>query len=82
LRERWGTGVIFDAIDRSLNMVAAWFSGIPIDLKPNKVIVCILTDGEENASVEYNQKQIFDKISAHTKDGCEFIFLAANQDAI
>jgi hypothetical protein len=49
--------------------------------KPH-VIVSILTDGEENASREFSRDQIFKMITEQTENGWEFIFLAANQDAI
>lgn len=48
-----------------------------------KVIMAILTDGLENYSREYKKDQIFDSIQKQKKDhGWEFVFLAANQDAI
>lgn len=46
-----------------------------------KKIIVIMTDGQENASVEYGQKAIFDLISAKRDEGWEFVFLGANQDA-
>ena len=46
------------------------------------VLVVIMTDGEENASKEYNQKKIFDLISEkQKKDGWTFVFMGADQDA-
>jgi len=51
--------------------------------KDQKVIVVVMTDGLENYSKEFTRKQIFDKISEQEKDhNWEFVFLAANQDAI
>ena len=51
--------------------------------KNQKVIMAILTDGLENYSKEYKRDQIFISIQEQKKDhGWEFIFLAANQDAI
>jgi len=51
-------------------------------LKAKQVSFVILTDGLENASREYNRSQIFDMIKDRTDKGWQFIFLAANQDAI
>jgi hypothetical protein len=42
----------------------------------------IITDGEENRSTEYNRERIFEMIDEQSKLGWEFIFLAANQDAM
>ena len=51
--------------------------------KPSKVMIVILTDGEENSSRECTRKDIFEMIRKHEdKFNWEFIFLAANQDAI
>lgn len=51
--------------------------------KPSKVMIVILTDGEENSSRECTRKDIFEIIREHEdKFNWEFIFLAANQDAI
>jgi hypothetical protein len=45
-------------------------------------VVCIVTDGMENSSLEYTPEQVNDLITARKTAGWTFIFLAANQDAI
>ena len=40
-----------------------------------------MTDGQENASTEYNQRKIFDLIKEKEKENWTFIFLGANQDS-
>lgn len=51
--------------------------------RPEKVIFAIFTDGLENASRRYTWKDIAKMIrKRQDKDGWEFLFLAANQDAI
>lgn len=47
----------------------------------DKVIVCVLTDGHENASRRYTAPQVHSMVSAKREQGWEFVFLAANQDA-
>ncbi len=43
----------------------------------------IITDGEENSSVQYSSKDIKSKIKCQTENfGWEFIFLGANIDAV
>jgi hypothetical protein len=51
--------------------------------RPGKVIIAILTDGEENSSRTFTWTQISDKIR-HQREvyKWEFLFLGANQDAI
>lgn len=46
------------------------------------VAVVIVTDGDENASRECTQKHVFDLITEKRAAGWDFIFLAANQDAM
>lgn len=48
----------------------------------DKVIVCILTDGGENASRRYSVSKIKEMVGHAQAHGWEFIFLAANQDAV
>ena len=51
--------------------------------RPNRVLLVIITDGEENASVEYTRDRVFSMISTQQDVyGWSFLFLAANQDAI
>lgn len=48
-----------------------------------KVIVAIVTDGEENASHEWTRPDLFDMITKKREDDkWEFLFLASGQDAI
>lgn len=72
-----GNTALYDAIGRSIKEVEG------ISPQPDKVVFVILTDGQENSSVEYTQQQIFDLISWHANEGkgWEFTFLGANQDA-
>ena len=41
----------------------------------------ILTDGEENASRDWNQKRLFARIATLRDRGWTFVFLGANQDS-
>lgn len=51
--------------------------------RPNKVVVVILTDGEENMSKRFNISQIREKIKhQETKYNWQFLFLGANIDAV
>lgn len=51
----------------------------PVD----NVVFVVITDGHENASKEFNQKQEFDMITkCKDNDGWEFVFLGVNRDAI
>lgn len=68
-----GMTAMNDAIGKALNDL--------ITKNPEKAIICVLTDGMENASREYNNdyiKSLIEKCS--NEKGWEFIYLAANQD--
>ena len=78
-----GMTALLDAIGRTIDAIGARLANTPEDQRPGKVIVAILTDGMENASRDYNNRRVADMIShQQQKYAWEFIFLAANQDAI
>jgi len=67
---------LLDAVGRTI----MWMDRL--QPKPARVLVVILTDGEENASREFKPAQIQDLIRAHEATGCwTFAYLGANQDA-
>jgi hypothetical protein len=47
----------------------------------DKVLVVIMTDGGENSSHEYSHEAILNQIKEKRKDGWEFIFLGAGEEA-
>jgi hypothetical protein len=78
-----GSTALLDAIGRTIKETDRRISALPEGDKPGKVILAIFTDGEENASQEYTIKHIGDLIRLYRdQKGWEFLFLAANQDAI
>ncbi len=78
---RGGTALL-DAIGRTLRTMTEKAAARPAADRPGSMIVAILTDGEENASREFTLPHISDLIAEKRAQGWEFIFLAANQDAI
>ena len=78
-----GSTALLDAIGRTVDELGRRLGTTPEADRPGKVIVAILTDGEENASRQYTQQDIASRIShQREKYGWEFLFLGANQDAI
>ncbi len=78
-----GSTALYDAIGRTINEVGARLASTPEPDRPGKVIVAILTDGQENASTEFSRETIATMISHQQKAyAWEFVFLAANQDAV
>ncbi len=78
-----GFTALYDAIGLTLVKLEKEIEAIPENDRPEKVIVVIVTDGEENHSTEYTSDQIQAMIKKYTEEfKWEFVFLAANQDAI
>lgn len=69
---------LFDAIGRSVTRLR---EEIPADSKFN-VLVTILTDGEENASVTYSGAQIKAMIEELQKNYWTFSYIGANHDVV
>ena len=78
-----GSTALLDAIGRTIDETGARLAAMPEAERPGKVIIAILTDGEENSSQTFTWAQISDKIRHQTEVyKWEFLFLGANQDAI
>ena len=75
-----GMTALLDAIGKTINAVKANRAKLGSE-KPDKVLVCIVTDGKENASQEYKHDGIKNLIKNCEDEGWNFIYLAANQDA-
>lgn len=71
---------LYDAIGLTVNTVKDEIAKAAT--KPDKVLVCIITDGFENASQEYETDSIKSLLEAQQKEGWQFTFIGANQDAI
>ena len=78
-KDEWmprGLTALYDAIGKTINKVREKVND------EDKVIVCIVTDGLENASQKYNNNQIKSLIKELENKGWGFVYLAANQDAM
>lgn len=78
-----GSTALLDAIGRTIHKIGSAQKHTAEDYRAEKVMVVIITDGEENASREYSADRIKQMIE-HQKAryGWEFIFLGANIDAV
>ncbi|MFZ1730145.1 MAG: hypothetical protein WAV84_08480 [Bacteroidota bacterium] len=81
-----GSTALLDAIGRTIDDVREIGTvppGFRTQTEADKVIVVILTDGMENASRNYSQADIAQRIDKMRQEyGWEFVYLGANQDAI
>jgi len=73
-----GGTALLDAIGKTINDIQDRTKDSLV--KPN-VIMVILTDGQENASKEYNRSVIKEKITECQNNGWEILYLGANQDS-
>lgn len=78
---RGGTALL-DAVGVTINVVSEKISFLDEKDRPDKVIICILTDGEENRSNEFKPNELKSLISDKEDMGWEFVFIGANQDAM
>lgn len=77
-----GATALLDAVGKTIDDTGKRLDGMSEENRPDKVIVAILTDGQENSSHQYSRSKVKEMIQ-HQKEQYqwEFIFLAANQDA-
>lgn len=78
-----GSTALLDAIGQTIDSFKVRTRDLPPESRPDQVIFAIFTDGEENSSSRFTWQDIAGKIRRRQeKQGWQFLFLAANQDAI
>lgn len=78
-----GMTALLDAIGKFITQVGESLDKKAEDEKPGKVIICIVTDGMENASKEYKRDDVKKLVEQQRNDyQWEFVFLGANMDAV
>lgn len=70
----FGPTALLDAIGHAITIAS--------NCTADTINMVILTDGEENASKNFDKSLVFDMIEDRKKQGWNFVFLGANQDAI
>ena len=77
-----GATALLDALGMTINLVGDRLSKTPEEKRPGAVIFVVLTDGAENASVEFHYDAVQELIKRQTeKYKWQFIFLAQGLDA-
>jgi uncharacterized protein YegL len=77
-----GSTALLDAVGRTIDKVRNAHKYTARDMRPDKVLFVIITDGMENASREYTGEKIRGMIRRLTQEEkWEFLFLGANIDA-
>ncbi len=79
---RSGTPLL-DALGRGINDLEAQLQAIPEAVRPARVVVVVITDGQENSSREFGPGDIQAMIQRKQKrDDWQFVFLSADLGAI
>lgn len=77
-----GSTALLDAVGGEIKHIINIHKYAREEDRPDKTIFVITTDGMENASMNYNYKQVKKMIEKEQKEyGWEFIFIGANIDA-
>jgi len=76
-----GSTALYDVLCEIIDKTGKHLAQMNEKDRPEKVIVAILTDGEENSSTKYKQSDAFERIK-HQQDvyKWDFTYLGANQD--
>ena len=79
---RGGTPLL-DAMGRGINDLEQQMASLEDADKPSRVVLVIVTDGQENASREFRRDQIVEMIRRKKDgDGWQFVFLSADMDSV
>jgi uncharacterized protein YegL len=77
-----GSTALLDAMGKTINDIGLKLNNTPENERPGKIIFFIITDGEENASVEFSNEKIKEMVELQRNTySWEFIFLGANVDS-
>jgi hypothetical protein len=78
-----GSTALFDAIGIAVTEFGRTLEAMPEHARPDTVQVIVVTDGHENASVEYKASAIKELVTRQKEEFTwDFVFLGANQDAV
>ncbi len=74
---------LYDAIGTTIDKIGIKLAQLVEEERPEKVIICIITDGEENASCEYSSARIKEMITRQKEVyAWEFMFIGANEKSV
>ncbi len=77
-----GSTALLDAVGKAITSTGERLRNKSENERPGLVVICIVTDGYENASLEYTKDKIKELITEQTdKYNWQFTFLGADQDA-
>jgi hypothetical protein len=69
---------LLDAVGKTILATELWVARQPPAARPEGVIVVVITDGQENASTQFQLGRVRDLIKAKESLGWQFLFLSAD----
>jgi len=78
---RGGTPLL-DAIGQAIDNLDSWLLEAPAAQRPDKIVVVVVTDGQENSSRAYSHAEITDMMEDKKKAGWQFVFLSSDLRAV
>lgn len=77
-----GMTALYDAIGKTIKALKKRIKNLDEEIRPERVLFVILTDGEENSSKYNTKEEVFKMIKKmENKHGWSFVYMGANQDA-
>lgn len=78
-----GLTPLLDAIGKGIRDINSCIKELKKEARPEKVVVVIITDGQENASREFNKEKIVKMINKKKEEkNWQFVFMSSDLDAI
>lgn len=79
----WGCTALYDAMGTLIDSIGKRLANTSEEERPGKVLVVVITDGEENASQKYTFADIKEKVEhQQTVYSWEFMFLGADMNSM
>lgn len=76
-----GNTPLLDAFCKAIDNTGKRLAAITESKRPDQVLFIVITDGQENASVTYKRKDVFDRVRRQSDVyKWQFVYLGANQD--
>ncbi len=72
------TTPLYDAMGRGILELEVTLASMSKELRPERVIMVVVTDGQENASRDFDRKRVTRLIEAKKALGWDFVFLSAD----
>jgi len=77
-----GMTALYDAVGTTIDNVGVRLHNTPEEERPERVLVVVITDGLNNASVKFTAEQVKEKIQHQTQVySWDFAYIGANQDS-